>query len=246
MKPLALKLFFLLFATFFCACGQSDTLKTETPEGVSNTPPDSIYPAADILIATHSEWARKHYPDRILEFKANPLENNDIVFLGNSITEQGGAWHEKVDNAKAKNRGISGDTTDGVLARLGELIYYKPAQVFLLIGINDLFREDMSSQKVHDNILQIVDRIHKENPSTEIFVQTILPTTTVSLKTKINETNALLKASETKSSYTLIHLYDEFTTEHHLMDMNFSTDGVHLNEKGYKVWVNKIKNLIIK
>lgn len=167
-----------------------------------------------------------------------------LFFLGNSITEQGGDWGLKVNNAKTKNRGISGDTTDGVLARLGEINYVKPEKVFLLIGINDLFRDYMTSEMVFTNILKIVNQIHDNSSATKIFVQTILPTNTESLKEKIKKTNLLLKNSEDKEPYEIINLHQEFATKDDLIKMELSTDGVHLNEEGYKVWVKKIINLI--
>ena len=47
-------------------------------------------------------------------FESLPTSPEDIVMLGNSITD-GGEWAEILDNVHVKNRGISGDTTDGVL-----------------------------------------------------------------------------------------------------------------------------------
>lgn len=223
------------------ACRQTETRKSAI---ATATIPASIYPDSSLIIATHTEFTKNHYPIRIAEFKKNPLEKGDLVFLGNSITEQGGNWGAKVTSTKAKNRGISGDTTDGVLARLAELIYYKPQQVFILIGINDLFREDMTSEKVFNNILKIVQKIHDGSRTTEIFIQSILPTNTVTLKEKILLTNALLTNSEATEPYKLITLHNLFTTERGLMNMELSTDGVHLNENGYAVWANKIINLI--
>jgi lysophospholipase L1-like esterase len=206
--------------------------------------PASIYPDSSLVIATHAEFTRNHYPIRIAEFKKNPLEKGDIVFLGNSITEQGGDWGAKVTSTKAKNRGISGDTTAGVLARLKELIYYKPQQVFILIGINDLFREDMTSEKVFNRILKIVHQIKNGSPTTEIFVQSILPTNTATLKEKILSTNSLLTNSQATEPYKLITLHNLFTTERGLMNMELSTDGVHLNKNGYAAWAHKIIHLI--
>lgn len=207
-------------------------------------PPENIYPASDVIISTHNDWTKNHYPKRIHEFKQNPLQTGDIVFLGNSITEQGEDWGLKVNNVKAKNRGIAGDTTEGVLERLEELIYYKPAKVFLLIGINDLFRDDMSAQKVYDNIISIVRRINFNNPGTQIYLHTILPTTTSDLKSKIKQTNSLLINAEKNESYKLILLHEEFSNENDAMNMSLSSDGVHLNDNGYEVWVKKIKEHI--
>lgn len=51
--------------------------------------PENLYPPADIIIATHNAWTRANYPKRIEAFREQPLQLHDIVFLGNSITEQG-------------------------------------------------------------------------------------------------------------------------------------------------------------
>lgn len=205
---------------------------------------DSIYPSINTVIETHSLFAKNHYIKRIDDFKKEPLIKNDIVFLGNSITEQGGNWSEKFNNKKIKNRGISGDTTAGVLARLGEITYYKPKQVFILIGINDLFLEEITAEYVFNNILKIVNQIHTQSEETEIFVNTILPTSLKKIKNKIQVTNAMLLKAQKTHPFKIILLHQDFANKRDLMNKKFSTDGVHLNEKGYAVWVTKIKNLI--
>lgn len=83
---------------------------------------------------------RKHttfYDQRATLFEVLPTSKKDIIFLGNSITN-GGEWAELLGNPHVKNRGISGDRTDGVLDRLHVITKGKPAKIFLLIGINDL------------------------------------------------------------------------------------------------------------
>lgn len=224
------------------SCGQNND--ENKIEEVVEIIPENSYPASDLVISTHSDWTRAHYPKRIAEFKQNPLAKNDIVFLGNSITEQGEDWSVKVNNSKAKNRGIAGDTTEGVLARLGEIIYFKPDKIFILIGINDAFHNIISAEKIHTNILEIVTEINKNNPNTEIFVQTVLPTTTDSLIPKIKQINVLLENYEATKPYKLIKLHQHFVVENGKMNMNFSTDGVHLNDKGYEVWSEIIKNIL--
>ena len=205
---------------------------------------ESIYPAETILIPNHSEWTKKHYPERIEEFKANPLTFGDIVFIGNSITEQGGNWDKRLNNPKIKNRGISGDMTEGILARLGEIYYYKPKKVFIKIGINDLFTDNLSAEYVGNNILKIVDNIRLNSPKTKIYVQTILPTTTEKIILKIKTTNTILKNASLKNTYTLIDLHSVFADENDMMKKELTVDGVHLNEAGYKVWVAYIKKYL--
>jgi lysophospholipase L1-like esterase len=205
--------------------------------------PVSAYPDSTLSIAAHSDFTKKHYPERIATFKQNPLDYEAIVFLGNSITEQGGDWALKLGIPKAFNRGISGDTTEGVLARLGEIIYSKPAKVFILIGINDLFHKEITPQQVHNNIIEIVNKIHSGSPNTEVYVQTILPTSTPSINKKVRLTNTRLVLSEKSEPYTLIKLYNHFVADDELLNMNLTEDGVHLNVQGYALWKRQLKSI---
>ena len=210
----------------------------------SNFTKENMYPSPNIIIPYHSDWTKSHYPEKIKEFKANPLSLGDIVFLGNSLTEFAGDWGKRFNNPKIKNRGISGDVTDGVLNRLGEIYYYKPTAVFLKIGINDLFNDNLTSEYVGNNILKIVKNIEKHSPKTAIYVQTILPTSTEKIVAKIQATNTILKNNSKKHKYTLIDLHSVFADKNDLMIKEYSVDGVHLSEAGYVVWVNFIKPLI--
>lgn len=235
MKSLYTKITYCLFLIcFFSSCSQEDDNR--------DLGDFLIYPPEDIEISTHTDWTRGHYPTRIEEFKQNRLNYGDIVFLGNSITEQAGSWRDLLSIRNAKNRGIAGDTTEGVLARLGELFYYKPDKVFILIGINDLFHPSMTPQLIAENIVEIVNQIHQYSPNTEVFVQSTLPTTTASLIENINSLNFMLENAASQNPYTFIQLHDHFALEDGKMNMAYSTDGVHLNETGYQVWIDLIQN----
>mgnify|MGYP000061554644 CR=1 FL=1 len=71
------------------------------------------------------------YPGGVL------ISTDEIIFLGNSITDIG-EWTEVWQDIHVKNRGISGDNTFGVLARLDEVVSSKPSKIFIMIGINDI------------------------------------------------------------------------------------------------------------
>ncbi len=206
---------------------------------------DTLYPLPSILIPHHSAWAQTHYIERIAEFKSNPLQLGDIVFIGNSITEQGGNWGQRFNNPKIKNRGIAGDVVAGVINRLAEIYYYKPTKVFLKIGINDLFRSESTPEYVANSISQIVAKIRLESPETKVFVQTILPTSNnTQLKSKIAATNTILKNTVQTANYKVIDLHPIFADTNDLMISSYSTDGVHLTESGYQLWKNFIAEFV--
>ncbi|GAA4279660.1 polysaccharide deacetylase family protein [Gaetbulibacter aestuarii] len=204
---------------------------------------DYLYPSPDIIIPHHLEWDRKHYNEKIQEFKANPLHFGDIVLLGNSITEKGGDWSKRFNNPKVRNRGIAGDVTEGVINRLAEIYYYKPEKLFLLIGINDMFRADLSPKNISDNIFEIVNTIHSKSPETQIYVQTILPTINQYLVNKIKETNDIIKSS-LPDFCILIDLHSIFADQNDLIIEEYAVDGVHPSEAGYKLWTNYIKGYV--
>ena len=231
------KMFFLaiLFLSLTSCSSQSDITNNPTVDT------NSLYPSPNVLIPYHSEWTKTHYVEKIAQFKASPLQLGDIVFIGNSITELGGNWGQRFNNPKVKNRGIAGDVTAGVINRLAEIYYYKPKKVFIKIGINDLFHNELTPEYVANNIKSIADKIHLESPETKIYVQTILPTANNNpSKERISATNAILKSFTPTNYFQIIDLHSVFADANDLMVPSYTTDGLHLTESGYVVWQNYI------
>ncbi|MEO1436262.1 MAG: GDSL-type esterase/lipase family protein, partial [Bacteroidota bacterium] len=146
---------------------------------------------------------------------------------------------------------VLGDVTDGVLNRLDEITHYKPATLFLLIGINDLFnlyyqKQIPSTDYIAQNIVKITQRIHEQSPKTKVYVQTVLPTAEAYMAEYINAVNAGLKRQEASAHYELIPLFDAFVGEDGLIKPEFTSDGTHLNEAGYQHWVAILKNYLKK
>ena len=86
------------------------------------------------------EWnkaLKAYYYHKKEHFETLPKSKKDIIFLGNSITDNC-EWAELFNNPHIKNRGIGGDDTDGILERLSDITSGQPAKIFLMIGTNDL------------------------------------------------------------------------------------------------------------
>ena len=248
-------LFASILLFFFISC--SESIKKEDLK--------MLYPDKEKPIKFQQDWQFEFYYNRIEEFKINPIGFNKIVFLGNSITEAGADWNKRFNVQNIVNRGISGDITEGVLNRIGEIIYYKPLAVFLLIGINDIFNSDLpdrdkiTAEYVSNNILNISNRIIEGSPSTKIFIQTTLPINneiyikekgwfpshSTPLTTQINDINKLLIKKCKNTPFKIIDLHSVFTNERGLLNENYTTDGVHLNENGYTAWVDFIDDVIL-
>ncbi|MFQ9315027.1 GDSL-type esterase/lipase family protein [Dysgonomonas mossii] len=192
----------------------------------------------------------KIYLERMAYFKANPLTNGQIIFLGNSLT-QGGKWNEYFPNQKPVNRGISGDNTLGMLNRLNEIIIAKPKKVFLMAGINDISLS-RSNEKIMIGIKSIIYQIETGSPYTKIYVQSLLPINNnrnvyqrmLNKEWQIEQLNKELKAFCEKENITFINIYPAFLSEDRTLDARYTTDGLHLNDNGYTVWVDQIRKYV--
>ena len=62
-----------------------------------------------------------------------------IAMVGDSLTELA-PWSGIFPDADIANYGISGDTVDGVVARVPSILASRAKKVFVMIGINDLHK----------------------------------------------------------------------------------------------------------
>ncbi|MGB4957845.1 MAG: family 20 glycosylhydrolase, partial [Saprospiraceae bacterium] len=183
-----------------------------------------------------------YYHQRVSLFNTFPPTKDEIIFLGNSITD-GGEWSELFNDLKIKNRGISGDITAGVLFRLNEVVSRKPSKIFLLIGTNDLAR-GISTDSLVTNMMLIADYIKQESPTTQLYVQSILPVNKLFGKfsghTKNDEqirlVNKQLKENSFAKGYTYIDVYSSFSDEEGNLKKKFTNDGLHLKGEAYLMW----------
>lgn len=191
----------------------------------------------------------EHYWVRMEKFKKEVTTPGKVVFLGNSITE-GGNWKKLLKDSSIINRGISGDNTFGVLARMDEIIKLKPASLFILIGTNDLSKK-IPDEIVIENIFAIVSRVKTGSPKTKIYVQSILPinNTVEKFLQQFNNENHILTINDQLSRYaerlryTYVDLYDKFLDDQGKLKLSYTFDGLHLNASGYQQWIEILKSL---
>ena len=188
-----------------------------------------------------------YYNDKKSLFEILPKTNKSIIFIGDSITD-GCEWSELLQNPNIKNRGIGSDTTYGVLKRLDNIIQSEPEKVFLMIGINDLGRGESVSE-ITSNYDKILERLTKNVPNSEVFVQSVLPISKQKLNTqisneKVRSLNKEIKQLSQKYNLNYIDLYSLMISEDDQLISDVTTDGIHLNGSGYEIWRNAIQQYI--
>lgn len=198
-----------------------------------------------------STFRPNNYAQRVANFRSYPNGTRDIIFLGNSITDFAD-WNELLQLPQARNRGISGDITFGILERLDEVIEGKPSKIFILIGINDISR-NIPDSVILDNYRKMIRRIRAGSPTTRIYIHTLLPVNnSFGDRAHFNKDEHLaavndgIKQMGTAEKISIIDIHPQFLDADKKLDKRFTYDGLHLNAEGYKKWAAILKPYIVK
>lgn len=185
----------------------------------------------------------QEYPDYYLlkkdVFESSDTTNIDKVFVGDSISDYGN-FQEYFSEEVVLNRGISNDNAKGVLNRIDEVVNRNPKEVYMMIGINDILHgtDIVVFEENVKNIVQAFDQ-----SSSKVIVQSILPVNNDIFKYELSNDdvakfNEVLQkiAQDNDTSYLDLHPY--FTNENGELKKEYTFDGIHLNGKGYQVWID--------
>lgn len=199
----------------------------------------SLFMLATTVLAQGVPFRRHRYDG----FKTHKLTSENIVFLGNSITNMH-EWWEAFGNANIVNRGVNGAETPIMLEHLEATLAGRPKKIFFMMGTNDLGTRGMNDPAfVAKSVRTALKRCKNESPETEVYFQSILPCTTNGVKDvkHIPITNDSIKKLCQEYGATYIDLYDDLTD---IANMKISYDGTHLTMSGYRTWCNKIAQYV--
>ena len=174
-----------------------------------------------------------------------------IIFLGDSLTDFC-EWHEfDIPNRiKIYNRGISGDTCSGIMARIDSIRKLYPAKLFLMAGINNLAVSQpvyIASKEYQKLIAEITSFLDGD----KVFLLSILPINPDMYHNKhipnnynIIRLNEEIKRIAKEFHCGYIDLYNEMIDENGYLKIEYTVDGCHLNSCGYRVWYSKLTKLL--
>lgn len=198
-------------------------------------------------LTTDSTYKNWYYDSREKLYQGLKSQQVDVVFFGNSITE-GGPWHE-LFGAKYKiaNRGIGGDNTFGMKARIADVVKTKPKMIFLMMGINDIGRGQATSWTLK-NYEEIIQIIKKQSPKTKIYLQSTLPLNDKVLKydyllgkeEMIRALNTGIEELSQKYKLQYVNV-KEVLADDYVLKENYTKDGIHLTTDAYLAWAKYLK-----
>jgi lysophospholipase L1-like esterase len=203
-------------------------------------------PGPDVPVAG-SGTLRRHdgfkrvWRSRRETFAANAeTSKGAVVFLGDSITQ---GWRDDFRNdfapMKAANRGISGDTTRGMLHRLEEdVIALEPSCVVVLAGTNDLAEKD-DTETIASNMKLIIAKIREHQASIPIVLCQVFPSSEKKKRpsSEIIDLNKRYQMLASEDAHTIcVDTWTLFADAKGNAKPEEFPDLLHPNRDGYAKW----------
>jgi len=165
---------------------------------------------------------------------ARPL----TVFLGDSLTNHG-EWDDWFPDRETVNLGVSGDTTDDLVARIDEVVELRPDAIALLIGTNDLGTRKTVEHLVR-NVEYLLVTLRRALPGTRMLVQSILPRGR-EFAAQVQDANRHLRQFAPTVNAQYLDLWPAFALEDGEIDPAYSDDRLHLSAAGYQQWLSELR-----
>ena len=167
-----------------------------------------------------------------------------MVFLGDSITQGwGDDFKGDFNSLTVANRGISGDTTRGMLIRLQEdVIDLDPSAVVMLMGTNDL-EEHAEPKTIAGNVSLIVDELNQYDSQMPIVLCLVFPSSASKSRPseQIQKVNQLMSAQfKGNRQVTIVDTWSLFADEIGDAKKDEFPDLLHPNRIGYQKWLAAI------
>ncbi|MCI5817105.1 GDSL-type esterase/lipase family protein [Ruminococcus sp.] len=173
-----------------------------------------------------------------------------VVFAGSSLMEMfpiRKLQQEKGDDRMIYNRGVGGFLSGELLAVIDVCVtQLLPAKVFINIGTNDLSWSSIPICELMDRYDQILTAIEDAVPGVRIYLMAYYPVNEAAaspemrdcLKIRTNEkisaANEEVKKLAAKHGQRYIDVNDKLRDEQSRLRAEYTIEGMHINEAGYR------------
>lgn len=176
---------------------------------------------------------------------------NKILFVGSSSFTMWKDVQEYFPSYKIINRGFGGSSLpDLIRYREDVILKYKPKQIIIYCGENDLASADtVTAKMVYDRFVQLFNFIRTKLPNASIMYISMKPSPSRQLLLgKIMEANTLIQNFlKTKKQTGYIDVYKEMVDDEGKPRPElFVEDNLHMNKNGYAIWKKVIEPFLKK
>lgn len=163
-------------------------------------------------------------------------EVKDITLIGNSLFDN---WKiEKLNNNTVVNLGIAGISTKQYQEYIlnENKIKHIANKTIIMTGTNDIVDKSLNFEDILNNINKLIESLLKINKNTKIYFIEI-PSIAFRMdrnKEEIFKLNEYLK-NNLDESIKYIEVNEDLTDDFKNLKLEYTYDGLHFNEEGYKI-----------
>ena len=189
--------------------------------------------------------------------EGGPVEDTyfeDAAFLGDSRTEgfhlysglKAGAYYYSVGATVESVFSKKVETPAGKMPLLDAMAEEDFGKIYVMLGVNELGWS--KTETFHDQYAKVIDRLRSDHPDAEIILQSILPVSAKQEKKKTYVNNGRIAAynevifqlAEEKDC-AFVDAAEAVTDENGCLRAAWNSDGVHLNVKGCRAWLEYLR-----
>ena len=223
--------------------------------GIATAAGDGNVPQAAIPFPRTDPNSHAAHQDLLAKSQAGEI---DLYFVGDSITRRWGAldypdllahWTENFHGWNAANFAWGGDRTENILWRLenGEFSGLAPEVIVIQAGTNNVGRQAGGEEKINAitaGVAAIIASCRAKAPEAAIVLTGIFPRSDRAVVVEIQAINRNLEALARNEGIAFLNINDELSTDEGLLLDSMGSDGLHLSQAGYQVWVDALKPVL--
>ncbi len=194
------------------------------------------------------------YEFEIIEFEqidsVEGIKYGKVLFVGSSSFRKWLNMEQDLFPVPVINRGFGGSTMPELDYYFFRLVTpYKPKAIVIYEGDNDVLAPFLTPEIILKSFDIFKELTEQYLPKTKIFFISIKPSPSrEEYLSKMKETNELIKqyCIKNKGLYYIDITKPMFTENGQIREDIFRNDRLHMNEKGYKIWGEIIKEALLK
>jgi len=178
----------------------------------------------------------------------NKPKDGVILFVGSSSFRLWKDVKTDLNNENILNRAFGGATLlDMIYYKEKNLLNYNPSKIVMYCGENDVASSDkVNGKEVFKRFKKLYKIIRKHYPNVPFVYVSIKPSILRwSMKDRMMDANERINHYLShKKQTTFVNIWDAMLENGEPKKDIFIQDNLHMNAKGYAIWVEKLKDVV--
>lgn len=207
----------------------------------------ALFVIASLWLSNYQATAQSDFSAQVGKIVAVSKEKgfeNPVIFIGSSSIRMWSSLEQDFPKSPILNHGFGGSEYSDLIKYQQELIEeFEPSMVVVYAGDNDIAKGE-KPKVIAEEAEVFVDGLRRVANGAPVIVLSVKPSVTRwKYKKQYEELNALIRASvESMEHAVFVDVWQPMLTpKGEVNELLFVADGVHMNKKGYEIWVNALK-----